>query len=133
MIPVFWRRGASGANGRGGAYLNNSYIGNCCTANSLIDTEATYEEVTSLFGKSVADGVNALTKNESLPAKHEQMMDSLTRIKMQPVEIWMVKLADRNCRLKVGQLCPTNRAPAPSCKFIVKPLVISSCLFFMAF
>lgn len=62
---------------------------------TLEDTDVTYEEVVSLFGKSVADGVNALTKNESLPTKHEQMMDSLTRIKMQPVEIWMVKLADR--------------------------------------
>jgi (p)ppGpp synthase/HD superfamily hydrolase len=43
----------------------------------------------------VAGGVKALTKNESLPTKHEQMVDSLERIKIQPVEIWMVKLADR--------------------------------------
>jgi guanosine-3',5'-bis(diphosphate) 3'-pyrophosphohydrolase len=62
---------------------------------TLEDTEATYEQLASIFGKNVAEGVKALTKDESLSTKHEQMVDSLERIKMQPVEIWMVKLADR--------------------------------------
>lgn len=62
---------------------------------TIEDTQVTYEEVSSIFGKDVADGVRALTKNESLSTKHEQMLDSLKRIKMQPVEVWMVKLADR--------------------------------------
>ena len=62
---------------------------------TLEDTDTSYEDVALVFGKSVADGVKALIKNESLPTKHDQMIDSLQRIKMQPVEIWMVKLADR--------------------------------------
>ena len=62
---------------------------------TIEDTEVTYEQVASIFGTDLAEGVKALTKNESLPTKHEQMLDSLERIKMQPVEIWMVKLADR--------------------------------------
>jgi (p)ppGpp synthase/HD superfamily hydrolase len=62
---------------------------------TLEDTKVTYDELLSTFGKSVADGVLALTKNESLATKQEQMIDSLNRIKMQPVEVWMVKLADR--------------------------------------
>ncbi|MES2673831.1 MAG: HD domain-containing protein [Pseudomonadota bacterium] len=62
---------------------------------TLEDTKITYEEVVSMFGQDVAEGVRALTKNESLATKHEQMLDSLQRIKKQPVEVWMVKLADR--------------------------------------
>ncbi len=62
---------------------------------TIEDTHVTYEEVLSVFGEDVAKGVLALTKNESLPTKHEQMLDSLQRIKKQPVEVWMVKLADR--------------------------------------
>jgi len=62
---------------------------------SLEDTSTTYEELQSIFGKNVADGVLALTKNDKLPLKSEQMEDSLLRIKQQPKEIWMVKLADR--------------------------------------
>lgn len=62
---------------------------------TIEDTHVTYEEVLSVFGEDVAKGVLALTKNASLPTKHEQMLDSLQRIKKQPVEVWMVKLADR--------------------------------------
>jgi len=51
------------------------------------------------FGKAVTDGVKALTKNESLP-KDRQMSDSLHRIKLQPSEIWAVKLADRITNLQ---------------------------------
>jgi len=46
------------------------------------------------FGAAVADGVRALSKDPALP-KPEAMADSLRRIRQQPVEVWMVKLADR--------------------------------------
>lgn len=62
---------------------------------TLEDTKVTYDELLSIFGKNVAEGVRAPTKNDTLPTKHEQMLDSLQRIKMQPKEVWMVKLADR--------------------------------------
>ena len=59
------------------------------------DTQHTYKEITDIFGKSVADGVLALSKNPDLPNREIRMTDSLNRIKNQPHEIWMVKLADR--------------------------------------
>lgn len=62
---------------------------------SLEDTEASFENLAAEFGIKVAQGVRALTKDETLSTKREQMVDSLKRIKQQPVEVWMVKLADR--------------------------------------
>lgn len=68
----------------------------CALLHDVIeDTSATYEEVKEEFGKQVADGVLALTKNEKLPAKEARMTDSLKRIRQQPKEVWMVKMADR--------------------------------------
>ena len=61
---------------------------------TIEDTGATKEEIESLFGKDIANGVSALTKNKSLP-KEIQMKDSLERIKKQPFEIAIVKVADR--------------------------------------
>jgi (p)ppGpp synthase/HD superfamily hydrolase len=61
---------------------------------TIEDTKTTYAEVAGLFGVKVANGVQALSKNPALP-KPEQMADSLRRIKLQPREVWMVKLADR--------------------------------------
>lgn len=58
------------------------------------DTGTSLDEIRERFGDVVAAGVSALTKNESLP-KPEQMPDSLRRIREQPPEIAMVKLADR--------------------------------------
>jgi len=66
------------------------------------DTAVDYDDVAAVFGKKVAAGVSALTKDETLP-KEERMPDSLRRIRQQPYEIWMVKLADRI----------TNLAPPP--------------------
>ncbi|WP_224364445.1 HD domain-containing protein [Hyalangium versicolor] len=63
------------------------------------DAGVTYEEVKALFGERVADGVLALTKDESLP-KAVRMEDSLARIRNQPREISMVKLADRVTNLE---------------------------------
>lgn len=46
------------------------------------------------FGEKVFSGVLALTKDNTLPKEH-RMADSLERIKKQPHEIWIVKMADR--------------------------------------
>ena len=51
------------------------------------------------FGQAVAAGVLALTKDMALP-KEQQLADSLRRIRHQPPEVWMVKLADRISNLQ---------------------------------
>lgn len=61
---------------------------------TIEDTDTTFEQIEAEFGASVAQGVLALTKDDSI-TKHLQIEDSLKRIKQQPQEIWMVKLADR--------------------------------------
>ncbi|MCB9421883.1 MAG: bifunctional (p)ppGpp synthetase/guanosine-3',5'-bis(diphosphate) 3'-pyrophosphohydrolase [Ardenticatenaceae bacterium] len=67
----------------------------CALLHDVIeDTAVGYEDVKAGFGTAVADGVLALTKNPDLP-KDQQMADSLHRIRQQPSEIWLVKLADR--------------------------------------
>lgn len=66
---------------------------------TLEDTAVTYEVVEETFGSAVAAGVLALSKNPELP-KAEQMADSLARIRQQPGEVWMVKLADRISNLQ---------------------------------
>lgn len=66
---------------------------------TLEDTELQKEDIQKLFGEEVADGVSALSKNEAMKSKEEKMQDSLNRIKQQPREIAMVKLADRICNL----------------------------------
>jgi len=65
------------------------------------DTDVTFEQLKNEFGMSTANAVLALTKNKSL-TKQQQLSDSLRRIKEQPKEIWMVKLADRITNLQ----CP---------------------------
>ena len=60
----------------------------------LEDTAVTFGELQAAFGNAVADGVQALTKNDQLP-KEAKMADSLARIQLQSTEIAMVKLADR--------------------------------------
>lgn len=66
---------------------------------TIEDTKTTFEEIETEFGLSVANGVLALSKNLELE-KSLQMQDSLRRIKEQPKEIWMVKLADRITNLQ---------------------------------
>jgi (p)ppGpp synthase/HD superfamily hydrolase len=76
----------------------------CALLHDVIeDTKITYQEVKNEFGERVAQGVLALTKNPEI-GKELQVKDSLERIGQQPVEVWMVKLADRI----------TNLAPPPS-------------------
>ena len=69
---------------------------------SMEDAGVTKAQLAAPFGERVADGVDALTKRESVP-KAERMHDSLARIASAPPEIAMVKLADRI----------TNLEPAP--------------------
>lgn len=73
----------------------------CALLHDIIeDTSFSFEEVELKFGKSVVDGVSALTKDEkAISDKNAQMLDSLRRIKLQPKEVWMVKMADRICNL----------------------------------
>ncbi|AKG20304.1 HD domain-containing protein [Calothrix sp. 336/3] len=66
---------------------------------TIEDTEIDFEDICQEFGENVAQGVLALTKNNSLE-KHLQMPDCLGRIQQQPPEIWMVKLADRITNLQ---------------------------------
>lgn len=70
---------------------------------TIEDTKTSYKQIESIFGVRVADGVAALNKNPGLE-KSQQLADSLDRITQQPIEIWMVKLADRI----------TNLQPPPS-------------------
>jgi (p)ppGpp synthase/HD superfamily hydrolase len=81
--------------------LKNAELAICCAIlhDTIEDTEVTYEELQKEFGKAVANGVMALTKNETLATKREQMIDSLERIKKQPKEVWVVKMADRVANL----------------------------------
>jgi len=61
---------------------------------TLEDTATTSEEIAARFGGDVAAGVRALSKDAALP-KQQRMADSLARIRAQPREVWLVKLADR--------------------------------------
>ncbi len=64
------------------------------------DTEVSAHDIAAAFGAEVAAGVAALTKHKSAGDKLAQMTDSLKRIKAQPREVWMVKLADRITNLQ---------------------------------
>jgi (p)ppGpp synthase/HD superfamily hydrolase len=86
-------------------------MASCMSTTGIYDTDVVYDDVQALFGTDVADGVLALTIDETIGAglgKFErrwmQLEDYLSRIKQQPREIWMVKLADRI----------TNLQPPPS-------------------
>lgn len=68
----------------------------CCALlhDVLEDTPVSYAALEAEFGAAVAAGVLALSKDPALP-KAQQLPDSLKRIREQPGEIWLVKLADR--------------------------------------
>lgn len=67
---------------------------------TIEDTEVSFNDIVKNFGEATAYGVLALTKDKNLPSKQEQMLDSLQRIKQQPLEIGIVKLADRITNLQ---------------------------------
>jgi (p)ppGpp synthase/HD superfamily hydrolase len=66
---------------------------------TIEDQGVTQIELSERFGEAVADGVLALTKSKKVP-KTERMRDSLARIKLQPMAVWCVKLADRISNLQ---------------------------------
>jgi (p)ppGpp synthase/HD superfamily hydrolase len=73
----------------------------CALLHDVIeDAGKSYEKLSAEFGPEVAEGVLALSKNNILKSKKEKMADSLARIKEQPKEVWMVKLADRITNLQ---------------------------------
>jgi len=73
----------------------------CALLHDVIeDAGIKYDNIKNEFGVKVVDGVNALSKNKAIKSKKEQMIDSLERIKKQPKEVWMVKLADRITNLQ---------------------------------
>ncbi len=71
---------------------------------TMEDAGIEYDNLKNEFGIRVADGVKALSKDEAFKSKDDRMIDSLERIKKQPKEVWMVKMADRI----------TNLQPPPS-------------------
>ena len=64
------------------------------------DTAVELDHIARDFGEGVAAGVAALTKDSGVGDKPAQMRDSLARIRAQPAEVWMVKLADRITNLQ---------------------------------
>ena len=70
---------------------------------SVEDAGVAVETLQREFGARVANGVSALTKDDKV-LKADRMTDSLQRIRAQPREVWLVKLADRI----------TNLEPAPA-------------------
>lgn len=63
------------------------------------DTKTTPEEIADNFGQAVADGVRALSKKDK--ASGEPIPgDYFDRIKAQPREVWLVKMADRVVNLQ---------------------------------
>ncbi len=87
---------------------------------TIEDTSTDFAELEKKFGSEVAEGVSALTKNESLP-KEEQMLDCLVRIKKLSKEVWSVKLADRITNL---QSPPSHWENAKKKKYIEEARII---------
>jgi (p)ppGpp synthase/HD superfamily hydrolase len=72
----------------------------CALLHDVLEvTTVTAEALGARFGPQVTAGVQALTKDASLP-KAERMADSLRRIRRQPPVVWRVKLADRIVNLQ---------------------------------
>ena len=90
------------------AGLDGNLAVQCALLHDTIeDTDTTYDQLVETFGAAVANGVQALSKNKLVGAdlpkqkrKERQMADSLERVKKQPREIWMVKMADRITNLQ---------------------------------
>jgi (p)ppGpp synthase/HD superfamily hydrolase len=66
---------------------------------AIEDAGVSSNDIEEIFGKEVSQGVLSLTKN-SVISKELRMADCVERIKLQPKEIWMVKLADRITNLQ---------------------------------
>lgn len=64
------------------------------------DAKITYRQIADEFRLSVAEGVRALSKKDLTLPKNLRLEDSLHRIRQQPREVWMVKMADRITNLQ---------------------------------
>ncbi len=89
---------------------------------TIEDTDTTFSEIGDRFGEKVANAVQALTKNESLPTKREKMIDSLTRINQLSKEVGIVKIADRITNL---QPPPSTWASEKAEKYLEEARIIS--------
>jgi len=74
---------------------------------TIEDTDVTYDDVKKRFGIDVAEGVMALTIDETIgiglgrfERRWMQLEDYIKRIKQLSFEIWMVKMADRITNLQ---------------------------------
>ncbi|WP_431166474.1 HD domain-containing protein [Tenacibaculum halocynthiae] len=67
---------------------------------TIEDTDTKFEELKDKFGESIANAVQALSKNDDIALKEDRMLDSLNRINKQEKEVGMVKLADRITNLQ---------------------------------
>ncbi len=75
--------------------INQDLAVKCALLHDTIeDTNTNYTDLMNTFDEETAEGVLSLTKNIDLP-KSRRIADSLERIRKSPVEIQMVKLADR--------------------------------------
>ncbi|MBR4998298.1 MAG: bifunctional (p)ppGpp synthetase/guanosine-3',5'-bis(diphosphate) 3'-pyrophosphohydrolase [Clostridia bacterium] len=61
---------------------------------TIEDTDVTYEDLKREFGLKVADAVKALSRDENIEY-YNQIPDCIERIKKQPKEVAIVKMADR--------------------------------------
>lgn len=66
---------------------------------TIEDTTTTYNDLKDKFGKDIANGVLALSKNE-LIKREDQMKDCIERIKKCKKEVSIVKLADRTYNMR---------------------------------
>ena len=72
----------------------------CALLHDVIeDTKIGYQKINELFGREVADGVDALSKKKEIE-KSQRLRENLKRIRGQPREVGMVKLADRISNLQ---------------------------------
>jgi len=61
----------------------------------LENTDIRYDQLDAHFGRDVADGVQALSHNYDIKNRKQRIIDAARRIRTQPLEVWMVELADR--------------------------------------
>lgn len=61
---------------------------------TIEDTDVTYDDLKTNFGVKVAEAVKALSRNEEIDY-YKQIPDCIERIKKQPKEVAIVKMADR--------------------------------------
>ena len=88
-----------GALGKEKGFDGNLAVQCALLHDTVEDTDTEIDELAEKFGSNVADGVAALTKTLWY-RKKLQMADSIKRIRTQPREIWVVKMADRVTNLQ---------------------------------